>query len=368
MHQPSHYYGVNSLPLGKARDAKGREAFDRDDLATGSEIVAYYAKVLAQFEASGRVDVRMGTSYDVGPASRAGALLTKNGAATRVVPQKTVTCISNVQVPSMRPPPFPVSGDECRPLNALAVPAHKSYVVVGAGKSGVDAVCQLLDQGVAVDKVTWIVPHDRWMFLRDGLCGNQISGAPRHRRDGVFATASARCSPLHVAARGSGPAAPDMVTLLVQHKADVNVISVSEFREHDVGLSVLGEAISHQPMLEYGFYKSEYSPKLLSIVATLLRAGANLDACKTDLGSLREILSAWSAEDLLQRVEDEYSGLSRDANFLATKSLVNSVCKGGSYKAVDPGVVLRALATATGHSTKSAAALQFLADAPNETA
>ena len=104
LHQPSHYYGVNSLPLGKARDAKGRECFDRDDLASGAEVVAYYQKVLAQFEASGRVDVRLGTSYE---ARGARALLTTNdGTTSWVTPRKTVTTISNVQVPSTRPPPW----------------------------------------------------------------------------------------------------------------------------------------------------------------------------------------------------------------------------------------------------------------------
>ena len=148
LHQPSHYYGVNSLPLGKARDAKGRECFDRDDLASGAEVVAYYEKVLAQFEASGRVDIRLETSYE---ARGARALLTTNdGTTSWVTPRKTVTTISNVQVPSTRPPPFPVAdGVECPPLNALEVPNASSYVVVGAGKSGVDAVCHLLDSGVS---------------------------------------------------------------------------------------------------------------------------------------------------------------------------------------------------------------------------
>ena len=138
---------MNSLPLGKARDAKGRECFDRDDLASGAEVVAYYEKVLAQFEASERVDIRLETSYE---ARGARALLTDNdGTTSWVTPRKTVTTISNVQVPSTRPPPFPVDGVECRPLNALEVPAHASYVVCGAGKSGVDAVCHLLDSGVS---------------------------------------------------------------------------------------------------------------------------------------------------------------------------------------------------------------------------
>ena len=38
------------------------------------------------------------------------------------------------------------------------------------------------------------------------------------------------------------------------------------------------------------------------------------------------------------------------------------------YKAVDPSLVLRALATFTDHTPNSAAAFEFLADAPKEIA
>ena len=190
------------LPLGKARDAKGRECFDRDDLASGAEVVAYYEKVLAQFEASGRVDIRLETSYE---ARGARALLTTNdGTTSWVTPRKTVTTISNVQVPSTRPPPFPVDGVECRPLNALEVPAHASYVVCGAGKSGVDAVCHLLDQGVSTDAITWIVPHDRWMFLGDGAHAANLTHLLFRAQDGIGPSARSHVALLPGARRGVG--------------------------------------------------------------------------------------------------------------------------------------------------------------------
>ena len=162
LHQPSHYYGVNSLPLGKARDAKGRECFDRDDLASGAEVVAYYEKVLAQFEASGRVDIRLETSYE---ARGARALLTTNdGTTSWVTPRKTVTTISNVQVPSTRPPPFPVAdGVECRPLNALEVPAHVVLRRVRRGQERRRCGVSSARPGRLDGRDQWIVPHDRWM-------------------------------------------------------------------------------------------------------------------------------------------------------------------------------------------------------------
>ena len=78
-------------------------------------------------------------------------------------------------------------------------------------------------------------------------------------------------------------------------------------------------------------------------------------------------MEAWSAELLLWDAEDKYPELARDVHFLATRALVDAVRKGGSYKAVDPSLVLRALATFTNH-TKAFAAFEFLADAPKEIA
>ena len=54
LHQPSAYYGVNSLPLGDSIDQDGPNAgwYGR---ATGAEICDYFQRVLEQLLASGRV-------------------------------------------------------------------------------------------------------------------------------------------------------------------------------------------------------------------------------------------------------------------------------------------------------------------------
>jgi hypothetical protein len=75
-----------------------------------------------------------------------------------------------------------------------------------------------------------------------------------------------------------------------------------------------------------------------------------------------------SAEILMWSAEARCPELARDVHFLATRALIGAVRKGGSYKAVDPCLVLRALATFTDHTPNSSAALLFLADAPTEIA
>ena len=47
--------------------------------------------------------------------------------------------------------------------------SYASYVIVGGGKTGIDAVLHLLDHGLNPDKIIWIVPADSWLFNRDNL-------------------------------------------------------------------------------------------------------------------------------------------------------------------------------------------------------
>ena len=74
-----------------------------------------------------------------------------------------------VVVPSMRPAPYAVAaGIDCVPLNDLPRfgGGRERYVIVGAGKTGIDACLWLLRQGVAPEKLTWIMPRDSWLVDR----------------------------------------------------------------------------------------------------------------------------------------------------------------------------------------------------------
>ena len=73
-------------------------------------------------------------------------------------------------VPSMNPPSYKVGeGVNVIPLNGLAdlkFP-YKKYVVVGAGKTGLDALLYLLERNVSPERISWIVPNDCWYLNRD---------------------------------------------------------------------------------------------------------------------------------------------------------------------------------------------------------
>jgi hypothetical protein len=167
LHQPSAYYGVNSYPLGSDRiDHDGwNQGFY--ELATGSEINAYYDQVLRhQFLPTGRVFYFPMATYLGDNRFRA-----LNGDEHTVcVRHRTVdaTYLLTV-VPSMRPVPFAVaSGVDVVSPNDL--PRHATgrqhYTIVGAGKTGMDACLWLLWHGIPPGRVRWIMPRDSWMLNR----------------------------------------------------------------------------------------------------------------------------------------------------------------------------------------------------------
>ena len=75
-------------------------------------------------------------------------------------------------MPSITKPKFEVASElTLLPINGLSdvrSPWEK-YVVLGAGKTGIDAVLFLISQNVNPDKILWIMPNDAWFTVRDVL-------------------------------------------------------------------------------------------------------------------------------------------------------------------------------------------------------
>ena len=75
-------------------------------------------------------------------------------------------------MPSITKPKFEVAPElTLLPINGLSdvrSPWEK-YVVLGAGKTGIDAVLFLIGQNVNPDKILWIMPNDAWFMVRDSL-------------------------------------------------------------------------------------------------------------------------------------------------------------------------------------------------------
>jgi hypothetical protein len=176
-HQPAALYGVNSTPLGQGRiDAHGLNA-GHSELASGAEIRAYFADVMSRvLEASGRVLYLPSSRYDFDER-----VIATNGAARPVRARRIVDAAYIAgTIPSRHTPSYTIApGVKHGPVNALAHTEAERYVVLGAGKTGMDACVHLLGRGVAPDAITWIMPQDSWFYNRahyqpDDHCLDQL--------------------------------------------------------------------------------------------------------------------------------------------------------------------------------------------------
>jgi NAD(P)-binding Rossmann-like domain len=168
LHQPSRYYGVHSTPLGQDRIERDGEDAEFYERASGAEICGYFDEVMRhRFLASGRVRFFPMSDYlgDRRFRSRVTDRVTDVTVRSHVV---DATYMSS-RVPATDPPPFAVAdGAHCVPvgeLTRLEQPAA-GYVIVGGGKTALDAICWLLDRGADPDDVTWIRPADTWVLNR----------------------------------------------------------------------------------------------------------------------------------------------------------------------------------------------------------
>jgi hypothetical protein len=168
LHQPSRYYGVNSTPLGQDRiEPEGMDT-GFSERASGAEICGYYDEIMRhRFLGSGRVRFVPMCDY-----------LGDRRFRSRVTHQVTdVTVRSHVvdatymasRVPATDSAPFDVADRaRCVPVGELTRLENRAagYVIVGGGKTALDAICWLLDRGADPDDITWIRPRDTWILNR----------------------------------------------------------------------------------------------------------------------------------------------------------------------------------------------------------
>ena len=163
LHQPSKYYGVASRPLERSEGTPDGYA----EHATGPEIQAYFRAVMDEvFLPSGRV-----TYLPLSEVREDNIVCLQTGKTQPVsVTRKTVEA-GNLggAVPAQNKPGFPVDPEaDFVPVNALGAidAATERYVVLGSGKTGIDACLQLLDLGVDPNHITWVMPRDSWFLDR----------------------------------------------------------------------------------------------------------------------------------------------------------------------------------------------------------
>ena len=174
LHQPSAFYGVNSMELGSRR--KDTIGLNKGlyELASGPEVCGYFDRVMNhKLLPSGRVSYHPMCNY-LGDGQYESLL---SGTRTQVTVRKKVVdaAYQGPSVPSTHTPRFEVApGVRLFAPNALPQLWHGSnqgglprhFVVVGAGKTAMDACVWLIGAGASPDAIQWVVPRDSWLVNR----------------------------------------------------------------------------------------------------------------------------------------------------------------------------------------------------------
>jgi hypothetical protein len=172
LHQPSAFYGVNSMQLGSNRKDEVGVNSGLYELASGPEVSGYFDAVMRQkLLPSGRV--RYFPMAECKGQGRFVSLL--SGAETQVsIRKKTVDATYyGTTVPSTHTPKFSV-GDGVRLITPNALPhlwmdkgaPPTKFVIVGAGKTAMDVGVWLVGSGADPASISWIVPRDSWLLNR----------------------------------------------------------------------------------------------------------------------------------------------------------------------------------------------------------
>jgi hypothetical protein len=168
LHQPSTFYGVSSRELSKG--VKDEIGFNKglNDLASGAEVMAYYDDVMRhQFLPTGRVQYFPMCDY-----RGEGKFISKlSGEEYHVKVNRKIVDATylNTTVPSTHTPNFTVApGVNFMALNDLPKIENppEGFVVIGGGKTGIDALLWLIENKVNPDNITWIVSRDAWLIDR----------------------------------------------------------------------------------------------------------------------------------------------------------------------------------------------------------
>lgn len=172
LHQPSAFYGVDSVVLGD--DSLDKSGLNQGfyGLASADELRAYYARVMQQhFLPTGRVAHFPNSDCQIGPGDHHRFTSRLSGASREVRVRRKVIDTTYLEgtVPATHAPPFEVAdGVRCIPAGEVVhVVDHPGrFVVLGAGKTALDVCVWLLSQGVSAAAIQWVKPREGWWLNR----------------------------------------------------------------------------------------------------------------------------------------------------------------------------------------------------------
>jgi hypothetical protein len=172
LHQPAAFYGVNSRMLGNDTIEPSGPNAGMYEQSNAGEICDYFHRVLTEtLLASGRVRFfgKAEHAGEVDGAHQVVSCLTGETTTVRVRRAVVDATYQETAIPKTHRPGFRVApGARCIPVNDLVSidqpPA--GFVLLGAGKTAMDAAGWLLRHGVDPAEITWIRPRESWLLNR----------------------------------------------------------------------------------------------------------------------------------------------------------------------------------------------------------
>jgi NAD(P)-binding Rossmann-like domain len=175
LHQPSAFYGVNSLELGTRRKDTVGHNTGLYELASGAEVTGYFHKVMHQtLLPSGRVRYLPMSHYSGIKDGKASVQSILSGQETKITVRKKLVDATffTPQVPATTAPKFKVA-DGVRLVTPTQLtqiwPSEDrphNFCILGAGKTAMDAAVWLLTCGAAPESIHWVMPRDSWLVNR----------------------------------------------------------------------------------------------------------------------------------------------------------------------------------------------------------
>lgn len=186
LHQPSASYGVESVAM------EPTTANAADHRATRVEVLEYYDGVRQRLAKDYGFEFIGGATLDLEQQSTAAAdgrvytyTLADSGETRTIKVTKRLVDARYLQpdLPINVPPKFAFNADKitCLPINSLMTKGEnttspqsqsgdRKYVVIGAGKTGMDGVYYLLTKlNVDPANIVWVMPHDPWITARENI-------------------------------------------------------------------------------------------------------------------------------------------------------------------------------------------------------
>ncbi|WP_371195742.1 NAD(P)-binding protein [Glaciecola sp. SC05] len=175
LHQPSSFYGVNSKELSKGQIDQGGLNKGLNELASGSEVQAYFDNVMRDtILPSGRV--RYFPMCEYLGNGRVKHLISGVEFTVEYHKKMVDSTYYKTAIPSTHQPKFTMeTGLQLVPPNTLpqllskAEHGYQTFTVLGGGKTAIDTCLWLLQNQVQAQNITWYMPRDGWLIDRGNI-------------------------------------------------------------------------------------------------------------------------------------------------------------------------------------------------------